>query len=38
MSISTIMQVLWLMVDLGISFPDEATPGIDVVLRFKIYC
>jgi ribonuclease J len=22
----------WLMVDLGISFPDESTPGIDVIL------
>ena len=25
-------QDSWLMVDLGISFPDESTPGIDVVL------
>ena len=22
----------WIMVDLGISFPDESTPGVDVVL------
>ena len=25
-------QDSWLMVDLGISFPDESTPGIDVIL------
>jgi len=25
-------QDRWLMVDLGISFPDESTPGIDVIL------
>ncbi|NCF47928.1 MAG: MBL fold metallo-hydrolase, partial [Bacteroidetes bacterium] len=22
----------WLMVDLGISFPDDSTPGIDIIL------
>ena len=22
----------WIMVDLGISFPDESTPGVDVIL------
>ena len=22
----------WIMVDLGISFPDDSTPGVDVIL------
>ena len=22
----------WIMVDLGISFPDESTPGVDIIL------
>ena len=25
-------QDSWIMVDLGISFPDESTPGVDVIL------
>ena len=25
-------QDSWIMIDLGISFPDESTPGVDVIL------
>ena len=27
----------WLMVDLGISFPDDSMPGIDVILPDQLY-